>query len=560
MVVFADGSGVVDAANNLHTNFSLSADGEVLALTRTDLTVASEWNPNGTPYPAQVSDVSYGNGTIYHNTTLVGTGASAKAFVPHDSSLDAGQWTAIGYNDSTWTAGATGVGYDTGGYEDNSIAPTLLADWNADDLVGTYANNTTVTSWKDNVAGDTATNSTGAPKLQTNSLNGHAVVRFTKANNDQLRVPAAKNPMAGAEDFTLAVVFRTTTAGSNAQGNWYDNTGIVDAEQSGSQNDWGIAYASTGHVAAGMGAPDTTIYSAGSSVVNNQAHVAIITRTDNVYTLYVDGGNGVSTTVSDAARNVSDMVFGSLQTSLHYFNGDIAEVKVYNGGATANFAYSITQTLATKYAATITAPTTQAASLKADWTADSLNTLANGATVTSWTSTVGTYTATGSAGTSPSLSKTQLSGHSVVHFTGSSSTELRASNNSGNNPMAGAGDFTVAVVFRTSTPGLNTSSQWYNNSGIVDAEQSGVTNDWGIGIGSGGQVGAGIGNPDATIYSGGGLADGNAHILVYTKSGTDTELYVDGAAAIDGAAAAAARNLADMVFGREPGKCQLFHG
>ena len=61
LVVFASGNGAVDPAGNLHTNFGLSASGEYVALVMPDQsTIASEFGPNGTDYPEQFTDVSYG--------------------------------------------------------------------------------------------------------------------------------------------------------------------------------------------------------------------------------------------------------------------------------------------------------------------------------------------------------------------------------------------------------------------------------------------------------------------------------------------------------------------
>ena len=59
LVVFASGNNALDANGNLHTNFSLSAGGDYVALVRPSLTVASEFGPS-TDYPSQQSDISYG--------------------------------------------------------------------------------------------------------------------------------------------------------------------------------------------------------------------------------------------------------------------------------------------------------------------------------------------------------------------------------------------------------------------------------------------------------------------------------------------------------------------
>ncbi len=555
LIIFADGSAVVDPAGYLHTNFSLSADGEVLSLTRPDLTVASQWNSNGTPYPSQLNDVSYGSGVAYHGSTLIGPHSPVTAFVPHDASLDAGQWTATNYDTTGWTSGTTGVGYDTNSYEDNSATPLLTGDWKAQDLTGgALVNGSAISTWTDGV-GHASANASGSPKLVTNDFGTNlAGVRFdpTDGSNDNLRVPTSHNPLAGAGDFTVAVVFKTGS-GIGGQSQWYSNAGLVDGEENGTTDDWGLAVAQNGasvYLGAGMGNPDTTIY---SPSINTATHVAVYVRSHGTFTLYVDGGNGVSGVCGSADLDFSDMVFGSIQTNNNYFTGDIAEIQTFDGAASTSVqAKTLAQPLATLYSVNLAAATLPPGPLMtADWVGDAFAGNTNGSLISAWSSTISgtTYTVSNATtATQPSLSTNQLSGHAVVHFTGSSSTRLLA--NSTNNPLSNANDFTVAVVFRTSTPGAGSADAWYNNSGLVDAEQGGVTDDWGLAINSGGQAAAGIGNPDATIYSGGLLADGKPHVLVYTRAGGTTELYVDGLATpYDGTAGTNARNAANMVFG-----------
>ena len=553
LVVFADGTGTVDPAGNLHTNFSLDTDGENLSLTRPDLTVASQFAANGTAYPSQRADVSYGTGTVYHSTTLVNPGAADRAFVPKNGTLDANQWTAVNYDDSAWTAGTTGVGYDTGAYEDNTIPPKLTGDWSADTSVIADATGK-VSTWTDTV-GRAAAVATGSPQLVANAINGHSVVRFNPADgtNDNLRVPSAANPMSGADDFTVAVVFKAT-AGLNSRNQWYSNAGLVDARQSGTTNDWGTSISSSGYIGAGLGSPDSTVYGGGGTIVSGgRAHVAVFTRTGSTYTLYVDGGDGITGVCGATDRNTYDMVFGSLAGNVNYFTGDLAEVQVYDGYATsAAKAYALAAPLATKYGLTLTATTPLTTpTLTGDWVGDSVASLGNNATVNTWTSTAGgaTRAATAaSSATAPAVQTAQLNGHAVVHFTGANGTKLTVA--SGVNPMSNAANFSVAVVFRTSTAGVGTSDYWYNNTGFVDAEQGGVTNDWGLAINSSGQVGAGLGNPDETVYSGGLLANGAAHVVVYTRAAGVTDLYVDGSPTpFDGTGGTALRNYATMVFG-----------
>lgn len=543
-IVFASSRNVVDPAGNLHTNFSLSQDGERLTFSKPDLTVVSQFGTSGN-YPAQLPDVSYGPGAIYDRTTLVGVNASKRAFVPTNGALDAGAWTALGFDDSGWVSGTRGVGFDTGAYETNLLPPAMVGQWRASSLTG-LANNATVSAWTDLVGGATAYAS-GSPKYISSGMNGKPVVRFTPSDgNDRLRVAAGSNPLAGETDFTVVVVFNASAGiGSNSQ--WYANAGIVDAEVSGNSNDWGMAISSSGRVGAGIGTPDTTVYS--TSNLLNAPHVVVFTRSGSNFTLYADGGNGVSATGSATARGLTDVVFGSIQTNVNHFTGDIAEIRMYDGAMNSSVAYSITSTLAANYGiSNITAPTNQlGATLVGNWAADSLNAQADNSVVSSWASTVGSRPATASG--QPRLVKNQLAGHSVIRFNPNDGTNDSFRLTASNNPVSGLVDFSAAVVFRTSTNGVGTATQWYSNTGLVDGEIGGMTEDWGMVLTSAGEIGAGIGNPDVTVYSNTGHADSIAHIAVLSRKGDTFSLSIDGGEAYVGTGSAAARAVSAITFG-----------
>ena len=109
LVVFASGKDRSVPGLPLHTDFSLKASGEYLALLKPDSSVATEFAPT---FPPQYPDVSYGLAQNVTTNTVVPSGASARVRIPTDGTLGT-TWTQLGFNDSTWTAGATGVGYET---------------------------------------------------------------------------------------------------------------------------------------------------------------------------------------------------------------------------------------------------------------------------------------------------------------------------------------------------------------------------------------------------------------------------------------------------------------
>ncbi len=118
LVVFASDKDRAVAGEELHTNFKLSTSGEYLALVAADgSTVLSEFSPE---FPAQSTDVSYGLQQSGDRTdeVVVDVDGSCRVWVP-DSDVLGLTWTGLGFDDSSWTAGALGVGYErSSGYQD----------------------------------------------------------------------------------------------------------------------------------------------------------------------------------------------------------------------------------------------------------------------------------------------------------------------------------------------------------------------------------------------------------------------------------------------------------
>jgi hypothetical protein len=109
MVVFASGKDRAVAGAPLHTDFALKASGEYLALLRPDGTVTTEFAPM---FPEQFPDISYGLGQEVTTNTLLTAGAAAKVLIPAAGTLGS-TWIQPGFNDTGWTSGTTGVGYET---------------------------------------------------------------------------------------------------------------------------------------------------------------------------------------------------------------------------------------------------------------------------------------------------------------------------------------------------------------------------------------------------------------------------------------------------------------
>ncbi len=109
------------------------------------------------------------------------------------------------------------------------------------------------------------------------------------------------------------------------------------------------------------------------------------------------------------------------------------------------------------------------------WVSGDLSVLDNGDAVGSWTSR-SNRTALAPVGDEPLFKKTATpTGEPAVQFDFNRMTVA-------NSPVAGRNAFSMAVVFKVDQPGIREESHWFGKSGIVDASQSGVTNDWGFAV------------------------------------------------------------------------------
>ncbi len=108
-VVFASSRNEIDPAGYFHTDFKLSAGGEYIALYDADLNLRSEFGANGTDYPAQITDVSFGVG----QGALVNGDSVAQYLIPSDSSLES-TWFNNNFNASAngFIDGRAAIGYE----------------------------------------------------------------------------------------------------------------------------------------------------------------------------------------------------------------------------------------------------------------------------------------------------------------------------------------------------------------------------------------------------------------------------------------------------------------
>ena len=93
-------------------------------------------------------------------------------------------------------------------------------------------------------------------------------------------------------------------------------------------------------------------------------------------------------------------------------------------------------------------------------------------------------------------------------------------------------DFTISFWMRTSSLGRGQDSdpRWFQGTGLVDGEISGVVDDLGVSMIGNGIIAAGVGRPETFINSAPGYNDGKWHHVAFTRDASTglIQLHVDG--------------------------------
>ena len=130
LIVFASGKNRAVSGSPLHTNFALDPDGEFIALSRPDGSVATTF-----VFPKLKVGTTFGQGRAVEATPIVPSSA-AKFKAMTDNSL-ALTWTLPDYADGAWTSGPAAIGYDDG--IDDGSGLQLQGYWKFDSTSGTVA-------------------------------------------------------------------------------------------------------------------------------------------------------------------------------------------------------------------------------------------------------------------------------------------------------------------------------------------------------------------------------------------------------------------------------------
>jgi len=142
------------------------------------------------------------------------------------------------------------------------------------------------------------------------------------------------NPVS-LSDFTVEFWVKTKQQGKASAGsNWYNGYGLVDADQSGFGDDFGVSLAS-GKIVFGLGNLSGNESSMTSNAVVNDGawhHVAAVRNGTNI-SIYIDGiQDNTSTSVITGTVGVANLTMGASANPLapnSFFNGQLDEVKVF---------------------------------------------------------------------------------------------------------------------------------------------------------------------------------------------------------------------------------------
>jgi len=231
----------------------------------------------------------------------------------------------------------------------------LLDSWSATGLELLLDDGDTVGSWT-SASNRVASAAVGLePILKTSATpSGKPAIHF---DHDWMVVP--NSPVAGLSAFSLAVVFKADQPGVDEGSGWSTKSGIVDANQAATTNDWGFAIRDTGYICFGTSSPgggDRTVYLDNQptypSVADATFHVAVCSWGGGTQTMYLDALPGKSMTgVPTTARDNAGFSFGATHSgqTTRRFVGDLAEVQFYNTALTEAEARALIAQLADKY-------------------------------------------------------------------------------------------------------------------------------------------------------------------------------------------------------------------
>jgi hypothetical protein len=282
--------------------------------------------------------------------TVGGGGTTSLTFAAGATNIQTFSALTVGGGSSTLTASSPTL---ISGSVTISVlgAPALVEAFRASSLTNQVvgiADGDAVVSWygDTNALAVANQNNPNAPTFHTPAApSGAPSVVFNGANSNSLLLVGASSPVAGFTNFSVVMVFKASGPASSTSGNWYSQTGILDAEESGTHNDWGIALDSGGNLNFGIGNPDVTLLNPNYNCVNSSIfHIAVLAfdlvhqrmqiTVDDQPTTTTAAGVTLSTNPRDPSfvqNSGGDIHFGQGATDGLFWTGELLEADFYNG-------------------------------------------------------------------------------------------------------------------------------------------------------------------------------------------------------------------------------------
>ncbi len=340
LLIFASGKNRASADAELHTNFQLDATGEYLALVAPDgTTILTEFGSAAVPFPRQRADISYGSGETALETVLLGENAALRYLVPPDAGALDPDWAGNFFDDTQWSIGFSGIGFDANGGGGITSAP--LDHWPLDDGFGTVARDTAGTFPGSLVgAGDGSAfwdaDSPQVPGGPESSL------RFDGTSNHvQTTLPG----IGGSASRTVVFWVKSTDTTDHGIVSW--GAGTTSSRRFHIRLNSNPASGTTGAIRCEVGGGNTV----GSTVLsdNQWHHVAVVFEEDATPTIsdvrfYIDGtpepGSGSGSLPVDTDISGPDAVPVAIgrrvQGAPSYFSGRLADVAIYDVALSAD--------------------------------------------------------------------------------------------------------------------------------------------------------------------------------------------------------------------------------
>ena len=250
-------------------------------------------------------------------------------------------WNTTAFNDSSWSSGESSFGAGAASSENSTLTVTdhLVERFRASDL--SLSNNQLVNSWPDSATGDGVTqNATrgGNPTFVTNATpSGQPAIRFD--GNDQLRTTVVPGIEATSGFVYFAVIKANSTPGNggvtNGNGPYiWDRVDTVDSPLVSLKSDGGeYGFQKRDDNRNGLGGPVSTT---SISTSNYQIVALRRNRTDGLFEIWVDGTREAAQADPGTPLTPQPIVIGNHSTGTIGFDGDIAELLIYEEELTSN--------------------------------------------------------------------------------------------------------------------------------------------------------------------------------------------------------------------------------